>query len=727
MHCFSEGMKIAREYLLYFRRNCHKHMMVRFEFLLLRRALAFSLVFCVVFACVAFASVGRVEAVPTCNATVSVKEANVRASTSTATALVSTLNAGHRVQVEGAPIAGELVASYNSNMWYLVSFVDTEGNDMRGYILSPLLFLDEVYTEDPAFEESIKDFPDSYKFYLRMLHVKYPLWRFEPQMVELDWDTVVQSEASIGRSLIWNGRNDAWKSTHTVNDASLPGWQPNIADAYNWMTDQYVVYDAGGWVNASSGIIGYYMDPRNFLTDTQVFQFLKLSYDPAIHNRDGVVNMVSGTTMASNQIVNNTGGTISYAESFMDAAAAYNVNPYFLVARVRQEVVLGDGSFSGSASGSYPGYEGYYNFYNIGASSSTDPITLALRFAQSTSSDPAKNHGRPWNTPYKAILGGASWIDAGYISVGQDTLYLQKWHVIPIPIWGLYSHQYMTNIEAAASEATKLKSAYICPGSLPLAEQVLTFKIPVYQNMPEFQTLPPAKSGNPNNWLTSLSVEGYTLTPSFDPNVLQYDILVSSATTSINVSATKASTLSTVSGLGVCELSVGVNAIDISVTAQNGIVKTYTINVVRMDETQVPQFTTTYTVQGAYIRGVHEKQSINDFLATIIPNEGYVVELFDVTGAPKALDAVMCTGDIFKVKNAAGEQVNYYIISVIGDASGDGRINSYDLTITAKYVIKELAFSGSSVAAADVNNDGRVNSFDLTQMAKHIIKEVSLY
>jgi len=661
------------------------------------------------------------------NATISAKEANVRSSTSSASTLVATLNSGHRVMVEGEPIPGEMVTAYNSDLWYLITFVDTEGVQQSGYILAPFVVLDVAYTEDPAFEEMILDFPESYKFYLRMLHTQYPLWRFEPQMISLDWNTVVQNESGIGRSLIWNGRNDAWKSAHTVNDASLPGWQPNIADAYNWLTNQYVVYDAGGWVNASSGIIGYYMDPRNFLTDTQVFQFLKLSYDPALQNRDGVVNMLSGTTMASTQIVNSAGAAISYADAFMDAAITYNVNPYFLAARVRQEVVLGDGSFSGSASGNYPNYQGFYNFYNIGASSSTDPIALALRFAQSTSSDPAKNHGRPWNTPYKAILGGASWIDAGYISVGQDTLYLQKWHVIPIPIWGLYNHQYMTNIEAAASEATKLKSAYTCPGSLPLTEQVLTFKIPIYQNMPESRVPPPAKLGNPNNWLTSLSVEGIPLTPSFDPNILQYDILVSSATTSINVSAIKASTLSTVSGLGVCELSVGVNAIDISVIAQNGIVKTYTINVVRMDETQVPQFTTTYTVQGAYIRGVHEKQSINDFLATIIPNEGYVVELFDVTGAPKALDAVMCTGDIFKVKNAAGEQVNYYIISVIGDASGDGRINSYDLTIIAKYVIKELAFSGSSIQSADVNNDGRVNSYDLTLIAKHVIKVTPLY
>lgn len=67
-----------------------------------------------------------------------------------------------------------------------------------------------------------------------------------------------------------------------------------------------------------------------------------------------------------------------YANIFYNAAVTSSVSPYHLIARVRQEV---SPNGSGSSSGTYPGVEGYYNFFNI-AAYGADPIYEGLVFAR---------------------------------------------------------------------------------------------------------------------------------------------------------------------------------------------------------------------------------------------------------------------------------------------------------------------------------------------------------
>ena len=68
----------------------------------------------------------------------------------------------------------------------------------------------------------------------------------------------------------------------------------------------------------------------------------------------------------------------------------------------------------------------------------------------------------------------------------------------------------MTNIQGAASEAERLSKAYSS-----VKDSALEFQIPVYNNMPETACAAPVGDGSPNNKLSSLSAEGYSLTPSF--------------------------------------------------------------------------------------------------------------------------------------------------------------------------------------------------------------------
>ena len=78
--------------------------------------------------------------------------------------------------------------------------------------------------------------------------------------------------------------------------------------------------------------------------------------------------------------------------------------------------------------------------------------------------------------------------------------------------------------------------------------------------------------------LKSLSIEGIELKPKFDKNVLEYNVELSSNTTSIKVITEKNDDTATVSGDGEIEVKEGNNVIQILVTAENGESRSYVIN-----------------------------------------------------------------------------------------------------------------------------------------------------
>ena len=86
----------------------------------------------------------------------------------------------------------------------------------------------------------------------------------------------------------------------------------------------------------------------------------------------------------------------------MNAAAQSGVNPYVLASMIIQE--QGSEGTSPLISGSYSGYEGYYNFFNVEAyqSGSMSAIQRGLWYASQSGS-----YGRPWNSVEKSIIGGA--------------------------------------------------------------------------------------------------------------------------------------------------------------------------------------------------------------------------------------------------------------------------------------------------------------------------------
>ena len=328
-------------------------------------------------------------------------------------------------------------------------------------------------------KEGIDSFPDSYKPYLLELQKKYPNWKFIALYTDLDWNYVIDNENQFGKNLVPKSYSDAWKNTK-------PG--------------EYNVEVDAGWVDASRRAVEYTMDPRNFLNQVRVFQFESLSYDESTNNINAIEKILYGTEFYNKivQYYDSNGSQITmtskYSNLILEAGRTSKVSSYHLASRIKQEV--GPFLSHSSISGIVPGFEGLYNFYNIGATSSSEPmgaIKNGLQYAKDgkgASQATKDKYLIPWNNKQRAITGGGIFIGSSYINLGQDTVYLQKFHVTSND-GSLFWHQYMTNVLAPYSESKLIYNGYV---NSDLLKDNLSFIIPIYNNMPEIPVQSPAIS-----------------------------------------------------------------------------------------------------------------------------------------------------------------------------------------------------------------------------------------
>lgn len=450
---------------------------------------------------------------------------------------------------------------------------DASNNEEEGTTEAPV----EKQTKlETSYDDLIKAFPEDYRKSLDQLHKQYPNWRFVAVTTGLEWSDVLANEDILGKNVIQSNYPNG-------SDSLAPfSYLSTAAGAYNWATDQYTVKDGKNWYCADTQVIAHYLDPRNFLNDTDIFQFEALDYDNS-QNIKVVQSILGNTFMKDKYNVEDsaTGKKVSgtYAQAFMDAGKTANVNPYFLASRSKQEV---GATGSPATSGNCTGYKGLYNFYNIGATDGEGAVQRGLLWAGG-GSEKLTTYGRPWTNPHKAIVGGAQYIAMNYINVGQNTLYFQKFNVSPVNDKLRYQHQYMTNVEAPYSEGRITREAY---HSLGIMDSTMIFYIPVYKNMPSQICTLPAKAGNPNSYLSSLKVyQGDTelsLSPAFGYNHKSYTLTVGKAVQEVTVKASAVSSRATVSGAGTISL-VGVNETTVTVIckAENGTKKKYTIQIKR--------------------------------------------------------------------------------------------------------------------------------------------------
>ena len=308
-------------------------------------------------------------------------------------------------------------------------------------------------------------FPTTYWPALKKLHEAHPTWTFAAQKTGMTFDTAVNAEYNSGSN---------YMSTNETNPTK-----------------------------ATKKALKYYMDPRNFMTEKYIFQFMDHS------------ETASGTTTTVKRLASQNSSCFMLDSSVFTlswlttAASNAGVNANVLAAMIVQEQGWTGGSnnlVSGKSGLSIGVYktstgklyktlklDGYYNYFNIGAfpsnsvpvgtgyySTSVNASRRGLWYAAGQlnykGTVTATSYGRPWNTKQKALTGGAQFYKDEYIDNNQKTYYTKKFNVMN-GSGNVATHQYETTIYGARDEGVLLAYAYTS------SSKNLRFLIPVYTNM----------------------------------------------------------------------------------------------------------------------------------------------------------------------------------------------------------------------------------------------------
>lgn len=300
-----------------------------------------------------------------------------------------------------------------------------------------------------GYEKSVitDTFPKSYQSYIDKIKKEHPTWILKAFYTKLDWNTVLNSEASGTYSRIQNSAyGDAWKRIESSSSSS---------------------YNAAGFVLASRAAVAYTLDPRNSLNDEGIFQFRVIDQNVNSDTEKAVNEITYKTPMYNAKI-----GDKTYSSVIQKVGIDKKIAPTFIVSRIRQETACNIIN-NGSINGKNEKYPGYYNFFNIGAVDGSGAVQAGINLAYSMG----------WNTQEKAIAGGMDWLNNKYVKYGQNTVYFQKFDVAN-PYGNatvMLKSQYMTNILAPMGEA---KIAYNGLVRADALDKTYTFYIPIYDNMP---------------------------------------------------------------------------------------------------------------------------------------------------------------------------------------------------------------------------------------------------
>lgn len=511
----------------------------------------------------------------------------------------------------------------NSNAtWYAVKF-DYAAREYTGYVAKACMYDVKTYSysDDASFEQSISSFPESYKPYLRKLHAMHPNWTFKADYTGLDWEASAEAESEKGTSAI------SYLYPSLIFKDSV---NPNG-----------IIVDGTSWYAPAKDAVKYYMDPRNFLNEKNIFMFQSLAYNS---NEDSSVQKLLDGTFMSGSFTEN-GFKKSYSQAFIDAGREANVSSVHLASRAIQEVGTNGSSAS---SGNVPGYEGYYNFYNIGATSGEDNYLKGLQYA--------KDNG--WNSIQKAITGGAKFIGSSYISIGQDTIYFQKFNVSSYRTRTTYAHQYQTNIMAPESESANIYSSYKSSGKL---DNNYTFVIPVYNNRPD----------------TAFKVS-------------RTDTVGGSTTPTTPDSNQGGSGSSSDSGSG---------------SGSTGETPTLTAEQILSNAG--------YKLVNGYFTNVTLGEDVSQ-IRSYLEGQGAEVGFLNKNWQTK-VSGMISTEDLISINDKV------YEIAVYGDVSGDGKVTIKDLLLIQKYLLGSQTLTESNKEASDVSHDGKITIKDLLLVQKYLL------
>ncbi|WP_325880190.1 GW dipeptide domain-containing protein [Mammaliicoccus sciuri] len=196
---------------------------------------------------------------------------------------------------------------------------------------------------------------------------------------------------------------------------------------------------ASGIRNATRAEVKDAMDTSKYVNDpVQKYQFLDLNKSQNI----------SATKL--NELLRGKGILENQGNAFSQAAKAVGINEIYLISHALLETGNGTSDLANGGSIDQNGnvdlnaQTKYYNMFGVGAIDK-NALYGGIKYAQQAG----------WNTPEKAILGGAQFIANNYIKSGQNTLYKMRFNPQNPGI-----HQYATGIDFAKSNAKRISDFY---------------------------------------------------------------------------------------------------------------------------------------------------------------------------------------------------------------------------------------------------------------------------
>ena len=518
------------------------------------------------------------------------------------------------------------------------------------------------------------------------LKQKHPKWNFKILYTDIEWKDAIANE--------YVGHGSSPKNLVPANNSKYEGdWICPVCGA-----DKF--YDNGNWHCASESAIAYMMDPRNSLNESDLFQFMELTYTEC--NKDTIRAMVAGT------FVNNE----SYINAIIDSAKANNVNAYYIVARILQE--QGNSGTALTSGQGYAGqYVGYYNAFNIGASgNSKDEVIL-------NGLKKAKSQG--WTTLESSINGGIKIIASSYIAKGQNTLYFQKFDVENSD-GNVFWHQYMQNILAAQNEGTTLRKTFNNMGAI---DSEYTFIIPVYKNMPATAANRPSTTGTPSiptSELVKVNVNSsLRLRTSPNGSVMQERVYANEIVTRLEKATQK------VGGTYWDYIMKSNGTKGYAARETYDYESEYKLYLVPVEQTNPPQPEEPEEKPQPPEEGIIQNDKVkvdsNNNLIIAIPNTTVkdIKELMKIEISAKNSKGEVLSNES---KLSTGIIVNdKYTVAVLGDVNGDGEVNSGDLFFVQKYLLKQIELKECEKKSSDINKDNEINSGDLFFIQKYLLKQ----
>ncbi len=337
------------------------------------------------------------------------------------------------------------------------------------------------------YAQSLRDagFPEDYIADLCELHDLHPNWKFVADNITqlsrdygtskaYTWDYVIQRETDDTRS---EPNNIIWETT------TDPAY---VVD--------FVKVESGHWYWASDAAVKFFMDPRNFLNEYDIFQFEKLGFNEGM-TEDVVEQILEGTFM-SHAVIPDPGNTQTYASFIIEVARSLDLSAIQIAARLRLEqgvegtnpLISGtcgnviwdhyrnktdNAPSSGYTESELKSYNGYYNYFNM------DAAGEGYFYIRLNGMKEAKENG--WTTRKAAISGGAAKYKARYIDQFQYTPYYFKYNVHAGAAYRNFWGQYMQDVAGSWKDGRTMQKAYRNHTQL---DEERVFHIPVYEGRP---------------------------------------------------------------------------------------------------------------------------------------------------------------------------------------------------------------------------------------------------